>query len=139
MGCYCKRPLAKTMIVFMFKDLFTNTASPYYAQFASSSLTGADMFPFLWKVIERQTRTGCYILGVTCDGRLFQLHQLPEDPKEKNINKALNPFTNQVEEILDPPHLLKTIRNCFQNTIRNLWVSTKCGKDSYFVILYDGM
>ena len=29
-----QRPLAKTMIVFMFKGLFTNTASPYYAQFA---------------------------------------------------------------------------------------------------------
>ena len=56
------------MIVFMFKDLFTDTALPYYAQFASSSLTGADMFPLLWKVIERQTRTGCCILGVTCDG-----------------------------------------------------------------------
>ena len=68
MCCYCKRPLAKTMIVLIFKGLFTNTASPYYAQFASSSLMGADMFPFLWKVIERLTRTGCYILGLTCDG-----------------------------------------------------------------------
>ena len=88
----------------MFKGLFTNTASPY-AQFASSSLTGADMFTLLWKVIERLTRTGCHILGVTCDGgssnrRLFQLHQLPEDLKEKIIYKALNPFTNQGEEIL---------------------------------------
>ena len=26
-----QRPLTKTMIVFMFKDLFTNTALPYYA------------------------------------------------------------------------------------------------------------
>ena len=43
-----QRPLTKTMIVFMFKGLFTNTASPYYAQFASS-LTGADMFTLLWK------------------------------------------------------------------------------------------
>ena len=96
-----QRPLAKTMIVFMFTDLFTNTALPY-AQFVS---TGADMFTLLWKVIERLTQTGCYILGVTCDEgssnrRLFQLHQLPEDPKEKIIYKALNPFTNQVEEIL---------------------------------------
>ena len=94
-------------------------------------------------MIERLTRTGCYILGVTCDEgsfnrRLFQLHQLPEDPKEKIIYKALNPFTNQVEEILfftDPPHLLKTIRNCFQNPIRNLWVSSKCVMNSYFFIL----
>ena len=44
-----QRPLTKTMIVFMFKDIFTNTALPYYAQFASSSLTGADMFTLLWK------------------------------------------------------------------------------------------
>ena len=63
------------------------------------------MFPLLWKVIERLTRTGCYILGLTCDGRssnrrLFQLHQLPEDPKEKIIYKALNPFTNKGEDIL---------------------------------------
>ena len=130
------------MIVFMFKSLFTNTALPY-AQFAASSLRGADMFPLLSKVIERLTRTGCCILGVTCDGgspnrRLFQMHHLPEDPKEKIIYKALNPFADEAEDILfftDPPHLLKTLRNCFQNPIRNLWVSAKCGMDSYFVIL----
>ena len=92
------------MIVFMFKDLFTDTALPY-AQFALSSLTGANIFPLLWKVIESLTRTGCYILGVTCDGgspnrMLFQLHQLPEDSMEKIIHKALNPFTSQGEEIL---------------------------------------
>ena len=63
------------------------------------------MFPLLWKVIERVTRTGCYILGVTCDGqsskrRLFQLHRLPEDSKEKIIYKVLNPFTNKGEKIL---------------------------------------
>ena len=46
-----QRPLAKTMIVFMFKGLFTNTALPY-AQFAVSSLTGADLLPLLWKVIQ---------------------------------------------------------------------------------------
>ena len=70
------------------------------------------MFPLLWKVIERLTRTGCYILGVTCNGgssnrRLFQL---PEDPKEKIIYKALNPFTNQVEEIL----FLRTLLICLK-------------------------
>ena len=73
------------------------------------------MFPLLWKVIKRLTRTGYYILGVTCDGgssnrRLFQLHQLPEDPKEKIIYKALNPFNNQVEEIL----FLRTLLICLK-------------------------
>ena len=126
-----QRPLAKTMVVFMFKGLFTNTALPY-AQFAASSLTGADMFPLLWKVINRLTRIGCHVLGVTCDGgspnrRLFQLHKMPGDPKGKVVYKAVNLFTEETKEVLfftDPPHLLKTIRNCFQNPTRNLWVIT---------------
>ena len=62
-----QRPIAKTMVVFMFKGLFTNIALAY-AQFAATSLTGADLLPLLWKVIERLSRTGCCILGVTCDG-----------------------------------------------------------------------
>jgi len=41
-----QRPLAKTMMVFLFKGLFTNIAMPY-AHFAASSLTGADIFPLL--------------------------------------------------------------------------------------------
>ena len=49
-----QRPLAKTMIVFMFKGLFTNTAL-CYTQFAVSSLMSADLLPLLWKTIERLT------------------------------------------------------------------------------------
>ena len=61
-----QRPLAKTMAVFMFKGLFTNIALPY-AQFAASSITGADIFPFLWRVLERLTRIGCQVLAVTAE------------------------------------------------------------------------
>ena len=39
-----QRPITKIMMVFMFNDLFTNTALPY-ALFPSSSLTGADVSP----------------------------------------------------------------------------------------------
>ena len=52
-----QRPLAKTILLCMFKGLFTNTALPY-AHFAVSSLNGADMFPLLWKVVVRLTHTG---------------------------------------------------------------------------------
>ena len=41
-----QRPLVKTMLVFMFKGLFTNIAMPY-AQFPACSLKGLDMFPLL--------------------------------------------------------------------------------------------
>lgn len=128
-----QRPLAKTMLVFMFKGIFTNVAMPY-AQFPVCSLKGSYMFPLLWEAIGRLTRIGCYVLGVTCDAsspnrRLFQLHQMPDTPKSKIVHKAVNIFksdTSEPTDILfftDPPHLLKTIRNCFENPSRKLWVS----------------
>ena len=132
-GTGLQRPLAKSMLVFMFKGLFTNIAMPY-AQFPACSLKGVDMFPLLWEAIGRLSRLGCCVLGVTCDAgspnrRLFQMHQTPGTPKNKIIHKAKNMFKsdpNEPTDILfftDPPHLLKTIRNCFENPNRKLWVS----------------
>ena len=125
-----QRPLAKTMMVFMFKGLFTNIAMPY-AHFAASSLTGADIFPLLWKVVQRLTRLGCHVLIVTCDGgspnrRMCQLHKMPGGSKSEVVYKTINPFSDKHQEIVffvDPPHLIKTIRNCFQSPVRHLWVS----------------
>ena len=57
------------------------------------------------------------------------MHQIPDTPKSKIIHKAKNMFKsdpNEPTDILfftDPPHLLKTIRNCFENPNRKLWVS----------------
>ena len=132
-GTGLQRPLAKTMLVFMFKGLFTNIAMPY-AQFPVCSLKGADMFPLLWEAVGRLSRMGCCVLGVTCDGgspnrRLFQLHLTEDTDKKKIIHKAKNMFKSNPSEptdilfFTDPPHLLKTIRNCFENPNRKLWVS----------------
>ena len=122
------RPLAKTMLVFMFKGLFTNISLPY-AQFAAHSLKSHEMFPLLWKIINRLTRIGCCILGITCDGsspnrKLFQLHQGKKD-SSTIMHKTENVFSKDHKDLLffvDPPHLLKTIRNCFQSPCRKLWV-----------------
>lgn len=62
-GTGLQRPLAKSMLVFMFKGLFTNIAMPY-AQFPACSLKGVDMFPLLWEAIGRLSRLGCCVLGV---------------------------------------------------------------------------
>ena len=71
---------------------------------------------------------------VTCDAgspnrRLFQLHKMPDTPNSKIVHKAKNVFKSNPDEPMDilfftdPPHLLKTIRNCFENPSRKLWVS----------------
>ena len=66
-GTGLQRPLAKTILVFMFKGLFTNIAMSY-AQFPVCSFKGADMLPLLWEAVRRLSRMGCCVLGVTCDG-----------------------------------------------------------------------
>ena len=114
-----QRPLAKTMLVFMFKGLFTNVAMPY-AQFPAFSLKGSDMFPLLWEAIGRLTQIGCCVLGVTCDAgspnkRLFQLHKMPDIPKSKIVHKAKNVYKSNSDEPMDiffftdPPHLYVTV------------------------------
>ena len=68
-----------------------------------------------------------------CDGaksnrRFFQLHS---HSLEEPAYKVLNPFANEeryIYFISDPPHLVKTLRNCLANSgahkrTRNMWVS----------------
>ena len=123
-----KRPLAKTMIVFMVKGAFTNIKFPY-AQFPMTSGTGYDLFPLLWQAIDRLECNGVCVLGVTADGasinrKLFKLHGMKDD--DAIVYKTPNMYSKEKRELYffsDPPHLLKTIRNAFASPIRSLWVS----------------
>ena len=118
------RPLAKAMLVFMVKGLFNNVSLPY-AQFPVLSVKGGDIFPLLWKAIGRLERIGYVVLGITCDGcspnrRLFTLHQKQGTPTNQLVYKTTNIFSNNHKDLfffVDPPHLLKTIRNCFANPL----------------------
>ena len=69
------------------------------------------------------------VLGSTLDGnsvnrRLIKLHQ----PSADIIFKVLDPYSEEKRYLFffsDPPHLVKTIRNCWQSKHCSLWVSTK--------------
>ena len=53
-------------------------------------------------------------------------HKLPGSSRDQIVYKAVNPFSEEEQEVMffiDPPHLLKTICNCFQSPTRSLWVS----------------
>ena len=66
------------------------------------------------------------MLGVTFDGasvnrRLIKIHL----PKEDFVHKVQNPYASDDRDLLffsDPPHLMKTTRNCWQSKARYLWV-----------------
>ena len=68
-------------------------------------------------------------MGLTCDGlaanrMLFCLHG-PMGNADI-VHKVKNPHSVEQRDfffVSDPPHLLKTVRNCFANKNRYLWVS----------------
>ena len=65
-------------------------------------------------------------MGATFDGasvnrKLVKLH----DPRNNLIHKILNPYAAEGRDfffIFDPPHLIKTTRNCWASKARTLWV-----------------
>ena len=117
------RPLAKCMLMFMVRGLFTSLKYPY-VQFSAASTKGADIFPLVRQAIKHLTRLGLTVLTVTCDGasdnrRMFQMFNPKADLSYKTMN-IFNAERNDIFFISDPPHLLKTIRNCFARG--KLWV-----------------
>ena len=114
------KPMAKSMLVLMVRGLNSGLQFPY-AQFPCATLRGDQMFHILWKAVGRLQRYGFWVMGLTCDGlaanrQLFRLHA-PKKNKEL-VYKTSNPYSVEshcVFFLSDPPHLLKTIRNCFAN------------------------
>ena len=120
-----KRQLAKTIVVLMVKGLLANYQFPY-ATFTATSLKGCDIFPMVWEAIDRLTRIDFRVLVITCDGascnrKLFSMHGTGSQLTYKTTN-VFSKECHSIFFICDPPHLVKTIRNCIANKNRNLWV-----------------
>lgn len=120
-------PLASSMLVLMVRGIFQRLNYPY-AQFTCSSLSGDQLFNPVWEAVSRLEMLGFQVLALTCDGaspnrRLWKLHSKDDS---KMTYKVPNPYASDSRHlyfISDPPHLLKTIRNSWFNSKRNLWVS----------------
>ena len=119
------RQLAKSMLVLMVRGLFNNVCFPY-AQFACSSLTADLLVDPVWEAISRLERQDLRVLAITCDGastnrRLWKMHSAGEALTYKVTNVFSQPM-RPLFFISDPSHLIKTIRNCWWNEKRELWV-----------------
>ena len=116
------------MLVLMVRGLLSGLEFPY-VQFPCATMTGDLLFDPLWKAIARIERCGLKVLAVTADGaspnrRLFKIH----NPSSSDTShKVKNPYSTDGRDLFflsDPPHLLKTTRNCFASKSRTLWVSS---------------
>ena len=120
-------PVAKCMVIFMVRGLFTSLKFAY-GQFPSTNTKGCDLFVLLWKVIEWLTRLGLNVLAVSCDGaknnrKMFKLHGSEKEFTYRTEN-CYSATYNELFFFCDPPHVLKTMRNCLAHG--KLWVCVYC-------------
>ncbi|MBA4719384.1 MAG: hypothetical protein HRO68_09930 [Nitrosopumilus sp.] len=128
-----KPTLATHIVVFMVRGLFSSLRFPY-AQFPCSSLNGHTLYALVWECISHLENVGFKVLALTADGascnrKFFKMHQ--QKPAVCFPHKTANIYADEDRPIFffsDPPHLMKTIRNCWANSFahsftRKLWVS----------------
>lgn len=93
--------LAKMMLVFLIRGLFSSLEFPY-AQFPCTTISGDLLFDPHWRAVERIDRCGLKVLGVTADGaspncRLFKIH----NPSPGSFTHMVpNPYSTDGTDLL---------------------------------------
>lgn len=122
--------LATHILTFMVCGILSDLEFPYVS-FPCSSITGDQLYPLVWGCIRRLEACGFKVLALTCDGastnRTFlKLHQFSNDDV---VYKTTNPYADEDRPLFfisDPPHLIKTVRNCWANSYGHSWSRKMC-------------
>ena len=84
---------------------------------------GEMIFPLAWKAIETLELYDIPAVSITSDGakpnrKFYRMSHSAEEKREVVTYKSSNPFREgeKFYFFCDPPHLLKTSRNCFSNS-----------------------
>ena len=137
--------VAKFLLVVMVRGVTTSLKYPL-ATFATDGIKAPFIYSVMWEAIEIVENHACLkVLFLCCDGatpnrKFFQVH----DQLNPTLYRIENPFAIEdryIYFISDPPHLLKTARNCFSNSFshrrtRNLWKNKKYISWMHIVDLY---
>ena len=128
--------IAKQLLVVMVRGIFFKLEFPY-AHFASRGVTADLLFPIVWEAIRQIEAIGLKVIFITGDGasanrKFFKMHKSPDDtlPVYKTINCYSGLEKCPIFFFSDPPHLIKTARNCWShsdwNGSRLMTVSSLC-------------
>ena len=132
-----KPDIASYMLVFMVRGITTRLEYPL-AHFPCSGCITADfIFPLLWEAVKHLETIGLKVIASTSDGassnrKFIKMHKPPKSAKEIELYKTKNIYSPEERDLFfisDVPHLMKTVRNNWENSgwnkkTRELWVKT---------------
>ena len=133
-------PVAKHLLVLMVRGIFFKLDFPY-AHFGSENAAGDLLFPIVWEAINHLEAIGLKVICITGDGassnrKLFRMHC--EKGQKGAVYKTSNVFSKEGRSIYfisDPPHLIKTARNCLSHSGWNgTRLMTVCVSDFYCIL-----
>lgn len=114
-----KPAVATKVLAYMVKGC-TSSIKEVIAAFPVASLSKEQLYDRTWKVIRACEEEGVKILAVICDGSsvnraFFKMHTPATKCASNVVFDTVNlcALDRKLFFISDPPHLIKTIRNCF--------------------------
>ena len=117
------------MLAFMVHGISLRLQFPY-AQFPCTTTMPGDMlYDLVWEAVYRLERLSLQVRAITADGAstnrfFFKLHSPGASPGQITY-KVYNPYSQEgchAYFFSDSPHLIKTVRNAWENKRRPLWV-----------------
>ena len=130
-----QRPVvAKYVLVLMVRGLLFDLRFPL-ALFGTQGVTAELLYSLVWEAVRLLKLSGLKVLSVTANGaspnrKFFRMHKA-SNTTSKIVYKTRNHYSNEVPGrwlffFADPPHLIKTVRNCWShsgaNGIRHMMV-----------------
>lgn len=111
-------PIATHVLTLMVRGILFKMEFPY-AHFAIQGVTADYLYPIMWEAIRVLEADSVNVLCITADGaspnrKFFRMH------KDLNVpHKTKNPYAKEdscVYFISYPPHLIKTVHNCWSHS-----------------------
>lgn len=144
-----KPKLAKKVLVYLVQGITNRNVKDVVAIYSTDDLSVSQLYDKTWEVIYHLEDADIKVLCVTCDGaavnrKFIYMHE-PFDGTSKYIFSTKNLAAGDGRPlffIVDPPHLLKTIRNALANSFchkksRKLWKNGELMSWKVIEILYE--
>ena len=117
--------IATHILSFMVRSI-VNPFKFSLANFATTCVTSGQIFPLFWKAVGILEHLGLKVMAVTCDGassnrKFFEMHfEMSTELNTSDVTyRIINDFADELRYIYficDPPHLIKTARNCLYHS-----------------------